>query len=111
MYDILVLLTRLLAHLGGTRGYNLCKMPEKRTRNGEEMTTQVVEALTTDGKKLRSFRLSRMMTRTRLASTAGMHPDHLGRLERDEITTPRIDTIVRLADALGVEPQELLRRG
>lgn len=49
------------------------------------------------------------MSRAELASKAGLHPDHIGRLERgDWAGGSRIDNIRKLAEALGIEPRELL---
>ena len=36
------------------------------------------------------------------------HRDHIGRLERDEIDSPRMTTIRKLAEAVDVDPRELL---
>jgi transcriptional regulator with XRE-family HTH domain len=43
-----------------------------------------------------------------LAGEVGIHRDHLGRLERGEVDSPRLKTIKDLAAALGVDPVELL---
>jgi transcriptional regulator with XRE-family HTH domain len=60
------------------------------------------------GAKLKSLREQRFLTREELADKVGSHRDHIGRLERDEIDNPRMTTIRKLADALGVDPAELV---
>ncbi len=65
--------------------------------------------LSIDGKKLHDLRLARLLRREDLAERVGTHRDHIGRLEREEIASPRIKTIRMLAAALGVEPQELIK--
>jgi transcriptional regulator with XRE-family HTH domain len=61
-----------------------------------------------DGAKLKSLRERRFLTREELAEKVGSHRDHIGRLERDEIDSPRMTTIRKLAEALGVDPAELV---
>lgn len=46
------------------------------------------------------------MTQARLAETVDLSPDEISRIERGA-RDPRFDTIERLAEALGVEPQAL----
>jgi transcriptional regulator with XRE-family HTH domain len=65
-------------------------------------------AVKIDGTKLKSLREGRFLTREELAEKVGSHRDHIGRLERDEIDSPRMTTIRKLADALSVDPHELL---
>ena len=47
------------------------------------------------------------MTQEQLASVAGISPRQLVRIERDEVE-PRFSTILKLAEALEVEPSELV---
>jgi transcriptional regulator with XRE-family HTH domain len=61
-----------------------------------------------DGVKLKSLREQRFLRREELAEKVGSHRDHIGRLERGEIESPRMTTIRKLAEALGVDPRELL---
>jgi transcriptional regulator with XRE-family HTH domain len=65
-------------------------------------------AVKIDGTKLKSLREQRFLTREELADKVGSHRDHIGRLERDEIDSPRMTTIRKLAAALDVDPRELL---
>ena len=61
-----------------------------------------------NGAKLKSLRERQFLTREELAEKVGSHRDHIGRLERDEIDSPRIGTIRKLAKALDVDPTELI---
>jgi transcriptional regulator with XRE-family HTH domain len=65
-------------------------------------------AVKIDGAKLKSLRERRFLRREELAEKVGSHRDHIGRLERDEIDSPRMTTIRKLAEALDVDPHELL---
>ena len=61
------------------------------------------------GKKLKERRLDRFLDRDELAERAGIHRDHLGKIERGDWVGPsRPSTIRRLAEALKVDPHELL---
>lgn len=59
------------------------------------------------GKNLKRLRTERFMTREELAEVTGLHRDHIGRIERNEVA-PRLLTIRGLAEALGVDPSELV---
>jgi transcriptional regulator with XRE-family HTH domain len=61
-----------------------------------------------DGAKLKNARERRFISREELAEKVGSHRDHIGRLERGEVTNPRMATIRKLADALEVDPTELV---
>jgi transcriptional regulator with XRE-family HTH domain len=65
-------------------------------------------AVKIDGAKLKSLRERQFLTREELAEKVSSHRDHIGRLERDEIDSPRMTTIRKLAEALDVDPRELL---
>jgi transcriptional regulator with XRE-family HTH domain len=67
-----------------------------------------IEVVKIDGAKLKSLRERRFLRREELAEKVGSHRDHIGRLERDEIDSPRMTTIRKLAEALGVDPAELV---
>jgi transcriptional regulator with XRE-family HTH domain len=62
-----------------------------------------------DGAKLKRLREQLFLTREELAEQVGSHRDHIGRLERDEVTNPRMATIRKLAAALEVDPAELVQ--
>jgi transcriptional regulator with XRE-family HTH domain len=62
-----------------------------------------------DGAKLKRLRERRFLSREELAEQVGSHRDHIGRLERNEVMNPRMTTIRKLAQALEVDPAELVR--
>ncbi len=68
-----------------------------------------LEAVKIDGERLRALRRERFLTRDELAEKSGLDRDHIGRLERDEVTNPRMATIRKLAAALEVDPAELVK--
>jgi transcriptional regulator with XRE-family HTH domain len=62
-----------------------------------------------DGAKLRRLREQAFLSRAELGARSGLHPDHIGRLERgDWEGGSRIDNIRKLAEALDVDPRDLL---
>ena len=61
-----------------------------------------------DGAKLKNLRERRFLSREELAEKVESHRDHIGRLERGEVANPRMATIRKLADALEVDPAELV---
>lgn len=61
-----------------------------------------------DGEKLQKLRLGKFWSRDELAEKSGLHRDHIGRLERGEGGNSRPPTVRHLAEALGVDPNELL---
>ena len=62
-----------------------------------------------NGDKLRRLREAAFLSRPELGARSGLHPDYIGRLERgDWQGGSRIDNIRKLAEALGVDPHELL---
>jgi transcriptional regulator with XRE-family HTH domain len=60
------------------------------------------------GGKVRRFREERALNQSELAVRAGLTAVHVGRIERGE-SYPRPRTRRHLAEALGVDPKELLR--
>jgi transcriptional regulator with XRE-family HTH domain len=60
------------------------------------------------GGKVRRLREERALNQAELAAQAGITAIHLGRIERGE-SFPRPRTRRHLAEALGVDPKELLR--
>ena len=76
---------------------------QSRTRHTELPTIEVMKI----GRNLRRLRAERFMTREELAELTGLHRDHIGRIERNEVE-PRIPTIRGLAEALGVDPSKLV---
>ena len=62
------------------------------------------------GKSLKRQRTLKALTQAQLAERAGVTTATVARIERDEIE-PRMTTLRKLADALGVEPAELVGGG
>lgn len=58
-------------------------------------------------RRMRHHRVNARLSQERLAECAGVHRTHIGRIEREE-TTPSIRMVTQLAEALGVEPTDLL---
>ncbi len=61
------------------------------------------------GKVIEQFRKDRELTQAELAEKAGIHATALSKIERGK-TSASVSTLYRLADALGVLPEEILRR-
>ena len=60
------------------------------------------------GENVRKERLARKLTQQDLAAKLGMERSYLSEMERGR-RNPTIQALGRLADALGVEPWELLK--
>ena len=71
----------------------------------------IIAVVRVDGEKLRRLRTMRFISREELADMTGLHRDHIGRLERDQVGDSRIPTIRKLAEALRVDPAELVKSG
>jgi transcriptional regulator with XRE-family HTH domain len=67
-----------------------------------------MEAVVHIGGNLKRLRIERAMTQEELAQAAGIGTNTVTRLEAD-ITEPRPPTLRKLAQALDVEPAELVR--
>ncbi len=66
-------------------------------------------AVRVDGEKLRGLREGAFLSRAELGARSGLHPDHIGRLERGTWKGgTRIDNIRKLAEALEVDPREII---
>jgi transcriptional regulator with XRE-family HTH domain len=59
------------------------------------------------GKRMRELRRREGMSQDMLARVTDIHPTSIGRLERGD-REPKLTTILRLADGLGVDPGELV---
>jgi transcriptional regulator with XRE-family HTH domain len=68
-----------------------------------------IEAVKVDARELQNARLAKFWSRDELAKASGIHRDHIGRLERGYEGESRPPTIRKLAEALGVDPAELVR--
>lgn len=73
-----------------------------------EMPMQSDNYLAKFGDNIRSHRLRLNMSQEVLAAKAGVHRTYIGMIERGE-KNATLDSIRKLADALGVEPYELLK--
>jgi transcriptional regulator with XRE-family HTH domain len=61
------------------------------------------------GDAIRELRQERSFSQERLGFESGVHRNYIGGIERAE-RRPTLDTIAKLASALGLPPAELLRR-
>ena len=69
-----------------------------------------IDLVRIDGGKLRQARLERFMDIGELANASGVHRDTISRLERGEyVGESRPSTVRKLAQALDVDPHELLK--
>ncbi len=59
------------------------------------------------GQRLRELRSEYDVSQDQLASRTGIHPTAIGRFERGD-REPRLRSILRLADGLGVKPGRLV---
>lgn len=66
----------------------------------------VVGTEQTFGQKLKALRLARELTQAELGEASGMPQTVIARLERGAVASPTLDTLTRLADALGVSLDE-----
>jgi transcriptional regulator with XRE-family HTH domain len=78
----------------------------QRQRASEEMVT--MQAVVYIGKRLKDLRIRVALTQEELAAKAGIGKNTVNRVERN-ITEPHMSTLRKLAEALGVEPHELVR--
>jgi transcriptional regulator with XRE-family HTH domain len=67
----------------------------------------MAETLEGFAQRLRELRKSKNLSQTELGQLAGLHYTHIGRFERGA-SRPSGDTLMRLADALGVTSDYLL---
>jgi transcriptional regulator with XRE-family HTH domain len=61
------------------------------------------------GRSIREQRVKRFITQEQLARMAGISLRQVVRIEKNEVE-PHFSTILKLAEALGVEPSELVDR-
>ena len=62
------------------------------------------------GDQLRDLRKRRLLTQEQLAERSGVGVATIIRIERNQVE-PRGSTIRKLAEALGVEPEDLVKTG
>jgi transcriptional regulator with XRE-family HTH domain len=63
------------------------------------------------GDRLRSIRKAQGLTQRALAAAAGMPAQYVSDLERGRIRNPSLETLSRVANALGIGVGELIGRG
>ena len=78
----------------------------QRQRASEEIVT--MQAVVYIGKRLKDLRIRVALTQEELAAKAGIGKNTVNRVERN-LTEPHMSTLRKLAEALGVEPHELVR--
>ncbi len=61
------------------------------------------------GKRVRELRKERGLSQVELAAKVGIDRSYMGFLERGE-RNPSLEVIAKIAEALGVTPDELLKR-
>jgi transcriptional regulator with XRE-family HTH domain len=61
------------------------------------------------GETIRSYRKSAGMSQEKLAERADLHHNYVGEIERGE-KAATIDTLLKIAKALGVRPGDLLAK-
>lgn len=60
------------------------------------------------GESLRQLRRSKGVSQRELAEKVGVDFSYISKVENDRLPPPAADTIVRICDALGVKPDDLL---
>ena len=63
------------------------------------------------GEELKRLRTERFLSQRDLAQKAGVSPTTIMHLETGESTDPRLSTVRKVAEALGVDPNSLVDRG
>ncbi|MFC7983786.1 helix-turn-helix domain-containing protein [Streptomyces sp. NPDC057336] len=61
------------------------------------------------GARIRAARLHATLTQEKLAEAAGMDRQAINRIEQGH-ASPLLDNLLRIADALGADPGELIKR-
>jgi transcriptional regulator with XRE-family HTH domain len=74
---------------------------------GKKKSQQAKEASRFFGRNLAQYRKRSGLAQEGTADRAGLHRTHVAMIEEGK-RLPRLDTIVKLAGAVGVEPCELL---
>jgi transcriptional regulator with XRE-family HTH domain len=73
-----------------------------------ESNTVPIIALVSLGDNVRILRRRNFMTQEQLAKAAGISHRTLVNIETKRVTEPHFSTILKLAEALGVEPSQLV---
>ena len=69
-----------------------------------------MQAVVYVGDRLKILRVEQALTQEELADKAGVAPNTVARLERNE-TEPHMTTVRKIAAALGAEPRQLTKTG
>lgn len=77
-------------------------------RKPADIDPQVQEVRVRLGQRIRELRLAQGMNQDEFAAAAGIHRTHPGKLENAQID-PQLSTLVKVAAALGVGVEELLK--
>jgi transcriptional regulator with XRE-family HTH domain len=75
-----------------------------------ESNTVLIIACVTLGENVRVLRRRNFMTQEQLAKAAGISHRTLVNIETKRVTEPHFSTILKLAEALGVEPSQLVNQ-
>lgn len=67
-----------------------------------------MQAVVYIGDRLKALRIEQALTQEELANKAGVAPNTVARLERNE-TEPHMSSARKLANALGVEPRQIMK--
>ena len=87
----------------------MARSPGAQDKSLNEEETSVLSALQTRfGERLRQARLAMNMTQAGMAERAGIHEQHVGRVEQGRKNL-RLDTMVRLAMVVGSSVSNMLR--
>jgi transcriptional regulator with XRE-family HTH domain len=78
----------------------------QRQRDEEEIAT--MQAVVYIGERLKELRVRRALTQEELAEKAGTGKNTINRIERN-LTEPHMSTLRKLAQALNVDPAELVK--
>jgi transcriptional regulator with XRE-family HTH domain len=75
-----------------------------------ESNTVLIIACVTLGDNVRVLRRRNFMTQEQLAKAAGISHRTLVNIETKRVTEPHFSTILKVAEALGVEPSQLVNQ-
>ena len=78
--------------------------PRKPT---QAVSPHVLEVRQRLGQRIRELRLAKGMNQDEFAAAAGIHRTHPGKLE-NALIDPQLSTLVKVANALGVQVENLL---
>ncbi|KKQ28000.1 MAG: Transcriptional regulator, XRE family [Candidatus Magasanikbacteria bacterium GW2011_GWC2_37_14] len=65
--------------------------------------------MSTIGKNIKNFRELKKISQDRLSKLADISSNTVAKLELDDSTNPTIDTLQKIAEALGVKVEDLIK--